>query len=70
MAWAMVRPLLRGTTQSKIRIFGKTGWQELLMDLVDPDQLPKHWGGTLVGKDGNPYFAPEVSRGDKFTSVS
>ena len=57
----MVRPLLRGTTQSKIQIFGHTGWQERLQELIAPDQLPRHWGGALEGPDGNPYNSPTVS---------
>ncbi|XP_043241243.1 SEC14-like protein 2 [Amphibalanus amphitrite] len=68
VAWSMVRPLLRGTTQSKIQIFGHTGWQERLRDLIAPDQLPKHWGGALVGADGNPYFSPKICIGGEVPS--
>jgi len=68
LAWSMIRPLLRGTTQSKIHIFGRTGWQERLRELVEQDQLPEHWGGGLQGPDGNPYNAPEVCIGGEVPS--
>ncbi|XP_037076809.1 SEC14-like protein 2 [Pollicipes pollicipes] len=68
LAWSMIRPLLRGTTQSKIQIFGHTGWQQRLLELVEPDQLPKHWGGSLIGPDGNPHNRPTVCIGGEVPS--
>lgn len=35
-------------------------WKERLLELIDADQLPVHWGGTRRGPDGDEYCRPEV----------
>ncbi|KAF2366394.1 CRAL-TRIO lipid binding domain [Trinorchestia longiramus] len=53
VAYAMLKPFLQEVTINKIQIFGRTGWQELLLQDIDAEVLPKHWGGTRVDPDGN-----------------
>lgn len=36
------------------------GWQSVLIELVDPSQLPAYWGGELVGPDGNTKCSHKV----------
>ncbi|CAN7985272.1 unnamed protein product, partial [Ixodes hexagonus] len=51
--WKFVRPFLTERTTNKIQIFSREGWQPVLLKLVDPSQLPAHWGGDLVGPNGD-----------------
>lgn len=51
----LIKPLLNGTTLQKVSVFGKDQWKEAILKHVDPDQLPKHWGGNCVDeKTGDP----------------
>jgi len=54
MAFAFIKPILSGPTLQKLRIFGKDGWQEELLKLIDADVLPAFLGGNLRDPDGNP----------------
>ncbi|XP_055931416.1 SEC14-like protein 2 isoform X1 [Argiope bruennichi] len=38
----------------KIKIFGREGWQEVLLDIVNADELPAFLGGKKTDPDGNP----------------
>ncbi|XP_040071328.1 SEC14-like protein 2 [Ixodes scapularis] len=51
--WKFIRPFLTERTAGKIQIFSREGWQPVLLKCVDPSQLPAHWGGDLVGPDGD-----------------
>ncbi|XP_037075690.1 SEC14-like protein 2 [Pollicipes pollicipes] len=53
IAWALISPLLHEVTRSKVRLFGTAGWQDELLKLMEPDQLPVFWGGSLVDADGD-----------------
>lgn len=59
-AYALIKPFLHEVTLSKIRIFGRTGWKEAILELVPPNQLPEHWGGTLCDSDGDPKCPSKV----------
>lgn len=37
----------------KILLIPVEGWQPVLLKCVDPSQLPAHWGGDLVGPNGD-----------------
>ncbi|XP_065300015.1 SEC14-like protein 2 isoform X1 [Dermacentor albipictus] len=53
MLWNIIKPLLTPRTISKVHIFGKDGWQELLRSRMDVERLPAKWGGNLTGPDGD-----------------
>ena len=53
MAYALIKPFLHEVTLKKVQIFGRTGWKEALLNDIDPEVLPKHWGGTRVDPDGD-----------------
>lgn len=36
------------------------GWQEPLLEYVDPSKVPVHWGGEAVGPDGNTKCSHKV----------
>ncbi|MCL4133613.1 UNVERIFIED_CONTAM: hypothetical protein GTU68_044313, partial [Idotea baltica] len=59
-AYALIKPFMDEVTMSKVRIFGRTGWQEALLEIMDPDQLPAHWGGSMRDPDGNPKCPSKV----------
>lgn len=50
-------------TISKIRIFGSDAkkWQEQILTVIDKDQLPVHFGGTMVDENGDPRCSTLVS---------
>ncbi|XP_064461183.1 SEC14-like protein 2 [Ornithodoros turicata] len=54
MFWKIIRPFICENTAKKVRIFGRDGWKEILLDMVGADVLPAHWGGTRTDPDGNP----------------
>lgn len=54
--WKIVRPFLSDMTARKLALYGKDeqAWKKALLDEIDADQLPRHWGGTQTDPDGNP----------------
>ncbi|XP_075542135.1 SEC14-like protein 2 [Dermacentor variabilis] len=54
--WKIIRPFLSDQTARKLVLFGKDEqvWKKALLDDIDADQLPRHWGGTQTDPDGNP----------------
>lgn len=65
VAWALVKPFLNENTINKVKIFGKTGWKERVLEDISPDVLPKHWGGTRVDPDGDEMCSSFVCLGGK-----
>ncbi|XP_037520884.1 SEC14-like protein 2 [Rhipicephalus sanguineus] len=53
LLWNIIKPLLTQRTMSKVHIFGKGGWQELLTSRMNVQRLPVQWGGKLTGPDGD-----------------
>ncbi len=45
--WKLVRPIIPGKTFSKIRDFDRQGWKQELLQDIDANRLPPHYGGTL-----------------------
>lgn len=54
-------------TISKIKIFGTDTkkWQAQVLNLIDKDQLPVHYGGTMVDENGDPRCSLIVKPGGK-----
>ncbi|EEC16094.1 conserved hypothetical protein, partial [Ixodes scapularis] len=50
--WRLIRPFLTERTGNKIEIF-RSGWHPVIIKHVDPSQLPVHWGGHLLGPNGD-----------------
>lgn len=49
----LVKPFLSEETAKKIHVFGKDNWKKALLQDIDEDELPLHWGGTKIGPDGD-----------------
>ena len=49
-------------TLDKVRIFGtnKEEWTAALLEEIDADNLPLHYGGTMVDPDGDPKCPSKV----------
>lgn len=62
VVFAMVKPFLGQATLAKIRIFSHDtkAWKAALLDEIDADQLPVHYGGTMTDPDGNPMCLSKV----------
>ena len=58
----MVRPLLSQVTLDKIKVFGtdREQWTEALLQDIDADQLPVHYGGTMTDPNGDPKCPSKV----------
>ncbi|CAD6192030.1 unnamed protein product [Caenorhabditis auriculariae] len=53
--WKAIGPLLPERTRNKVRICtANSDWKQLIHKYADPDYIPKHWGGNLVDKNGDP----------------
>jgi hypothetical protein len=44
--WSIAKLFILPETLEKIHLYGKTGWQQVLLDAIGPDQLPVEYGGT------------------------
>ncbi|XP_065302690.2 SEC14-like protein 4 [Dermacentor albipictus] len=63
--WKLMRPFLTERTTDKVEIFAKAdAWKERLVDIVGAASLPAHWGGDMVGPDGDPRCRHVVSAPD------
>ncbi|CAN7936878.1 unnamed protein product [Ixodes hexagonus] len=58
--WRLIRPFLTQRTANKVLIYGRDGWQSVLLDYVDPRQLPAYWGGELHGANGDPKCSDTI----------
>lgn len=56
VAFSMVKPFLSKATLTKISVFGsdKGEWSKALLEQIDANELPAHYGGCLTDPDGNP----------------
>ncbi|XP_054715731.1 SEC14-like protein 2 [Uloborus diversus] len=63
LAWSVIKPFLSGPTVKKVKIFGKEGWQEELLKIIDADTLPKFLGGNRTDPDGNPLCKTVINHG-------
>lgn len=54
MAFSVVKHFLSGPTIKKIKIFGKDGWKDELLKVIDSNVLPEFLGGNRTDPDGNP----------------
>lgn len=67
LAFNIIKRFLHEYTISKIKIFKSDPkkWQKALKEFIHDDQLPKHYGGTMVDPDGNPKCPSKVRQGGK-----
>ena len=42
--------------------FPTENWKRTLLEVIDADQLPVHWGGTATDPDGDPYCRSKVGK--------
>ncbi|KAK8380333.1 hypothetical protein O3P69_016738 [Scylla paramamosain] len=63
LAYALIKPFLHEVTLKKIKIFGQSGWKEVLRQDIEPGQLPQHWGGSRTDPDGNPKCPSQICLG-------
>ncbi|KAH6928358.1 hypothetical protein HPB50_014948 [Hyalomma asiaticum] len=65
--WKFLRTLMTQRTADKFEVYGREdGWKERLLDLVDADILPAHYGGIMVGPDGDAKSRHKVNYGGRF----
>ncbi|XP_070394970.1 SEC14-like protein 4 isoform X4 [Dermacentor albipictus] len=65
--WKLIRPFLTERTTDKVEIFAKAdAWKERLVDIVGAASLPAHWGGDMVGPDGDTRCRHMVNYGGRF----
>jgi len=60
--WSMVKYLLPDSVRNKVLIFaGREQWTPMLLELIEPEQLPPEYGGCGVhrGDSGIPLSLPE-----------
>ena len=62
LLFAVVKPLLTQATIDKFRIYGtdENEWKPALLEYIDADQLPVHYGGTMTDPDGDPKCSSRV----------
>jgi len=63
LAFAIIRPFLNEATANKIRIVGGSGasqWAKTLLEEIDAEHLPVHYGGSMTDPDGNPNCITKV----------
>ncbi|XP_057372735.1 SEC14-like protein 2 [Daphnia carinata] len=67
IAVTMAKPFLHESDVPKIKIFGtnKNEWLPALLEEIDADQLPAHYGGTMTDPDGDPTCPSKLNMGGK-----
>ncbi|XP_004930377.1 SEC14-like protein 2 isoform X1 [Bombyx mori] len=67
LAFSVIKKFMHEYTISKIKIFGTDTkkWQAQVLNLIDKDQLPVHYGGTMVDENGDPRCSLIVKPGGK-----
>jgi len=60
--YKLIKPILDENTQRKINICGDN-FSEALLEVIDADQLPLYYGGTLTGPDGDPKCSHAIKYG-------
>lgn len=62
MIFSMIKPFLGQATIGKIRIFGydSKAWKAALLEEIEANQLPVHYGGSMTDPDGNPMCLTKV----------
>ncbi|KAH6928359.1 hypothetical protein HPB50_014949 [Hyalomma asiaticum] len=67
MVWKLMKPFLTQRTTDKVEVFAKADlWKERLISIIDAALLPAHWGGDMVGPDGDPRCRHKVNYGGRF----
>ncbi|KOB74636.1 CRAL/TRIO domain-containing protein, partial [Operophtera brumata] len=63
----VVKKFMHEYTISKIKIYGSDSkkWQAQLLGIIDADQLPVHYGGTMLDENGDPRCSLIVKPGGK-----
>ncbi|XP_046633840.1 SEC14-like protein 2 isoform X1 [Daphnia pulicaria] len=61
----IIKPFLHQATLDKMRIFGsdKEEWAAALLEEIEADNLPLHYGGTMVDPDGDPKCPSKFNMG-------
>ncbi|KAK9889781.1 hypothetical protein WA026_007158 [Henosepilachna vigintioctopunctata] len=67
IAFNIVKKFMDAYTLSKIQIIKNdpAKWKKVLLEYVDPDNLPKYYGGNLTDPDGNPKLTTKIRQGGK-----
>ncbi|XP_023934938.2 SEC14-like protein 2 [Bicyclus anynana] len=67
LAFNVIKKFMHEYTISKIRIYGSDSkkWQAQVLTMVDKDQLPQHYGGSMVDENGDPRCSSIVKPGGK-----
>ncbi|CAG9585130.1 unnamed protein product [Danaus chrysippus] len=67
LAFSVIKKFMHEYTISKIRIYGSDAkkWQAQVLAMVDRDQLPMHYGGTMIDENGDPRCSSMVKPGGK-----
>ncbi|KFM68619.1 SEC14-like protein 2, partial [Stegodyphus mimosarum] len=63
MFFSVIKPVLASVLLEKIQVFGREGWQEILLQHIDEDVLPAFLGGKRTDPDGNPNCNTFISHG-------
>ncbi|KAI5641758.1 CRAL/TRIO domain-containing protein [Phthorimaea operculella] len=67
LAYNVIKKFIHEYTISKIKIFSTDTkkWQPALLELIDKESLPVHYGGTMVDDNGDPRCSLIVKPGGK-----
>ncbi|XP_039746716.1 SEC14-like protein 2 [Pararge aegeria] len=67
LAFNVIKKFMDEYTLSKIRIYGSDAkkWQAQVLTVIDKDQLPQHYGGSMVDENGDPKCSSIVKPGGK-----
>ncbi|XP_072943763.1 SEC14-like protein 2 [Epargyreus clarus] len=67
LAFSVIKKFMHEYTISKIRIYGTDPkkWQPHVLAIVDKEQLPLHYGGSMVDENGDPRCSLIVKPGGK-----
>lgn len=63
LAFSIIKKFMHEYTISKIKIYSsdQKKWRPEVFKTIDKDQLPQHYGGTMVDENGDPKCGLIVS---------
>lgn len=63
VAYALVKPVLSDETAKKIHVYMKETWKAALLEDIDSDTLPVHWGGNRTDDNDDPKVSTIICQG-------
>jgi len=63
LGYSLIKNFISPATNEKIKIYGQDKWKNDLLEHIDAEVLPVHWGGTRTDGSGKPWCPKLIVEG-------